>query len=271
MPHYLLRKLPWIKNCILKIEALESEKNALVQKCIDLESKLAQCNDPLPVPPLTLRVRVGGWEETDHFLGVGRKIFWDLNKLLKGVNKNFDAFNTILDFGCGCGRVVRFLKPHKGQTIEGTDIDNESIAWCQQHLGTIAHFNTNQDWPPLPYPDAHFDLIYSISVFTHLPEEMQFQWLSELNRIIKPGGFLITSLHGESLFPTNMPEAFALFKQQGFYYAKGNGTNGLPEYYQTTFHTHAYVESHWRRYFKILNLQTRGINNHQDALLCQKV
>jgi len=267
----LLKKLPVIKNCLLKIKALETETEMLRQKCLDLEVKLSQC-DYLPVPPLALRVRVGGWEETDHFLGVGRKIGWDLNKLLKGIDKNLNSFNNILDFGCGCGRVLRFLKPIEGQTIKGSDIDSESITWCQQNLGTIATFKVNHDLPPLPYPDASFDFIYSISVFTHLPEDMQFQWLEELNRVLKVGGFLITTAHGEALIPVGLPaEIFAQFKQQGFYYLKGGGTNGLPDYYQTAFHSHAYIQKYWSRYFKIVTIQTRGINNHQDAVICQKI
>ena len=265
----LLKKLPVVKNCFTKITVLEAERDELNQKCLELEAKLAQC-DYLPIPPLALRVRVGGWEESDHFLGVGRKIFWDLNRLLKGVNKSFASFNRILDFGCGCGRVLRFFKPTISQTINGTDIDNESIAWCQQHLGTIASFNTNNNLPPLHYPDNYFDCIYSISVFTHLPEDMQFQWLNELKRILKPGGFLITTAHSKQLFPTGLPEALTQLKQQGFYYLKSGGTDGLPDFYQNTFHTHTYIENYWGQYFKILNMQTRAINNHQDGIVCQK-
>jgi len=267
----LFKKLPFIQNYVRQLEALETETDRLRQKCLDLETKLAQC-DYLPVPPRALRVRVGGWEETDHFLGVGRKIRWDLNKLLKGVDKNLNSFQSILDFGCGCGRVLRFLKPMKGQTIIGSDIDSESIQWCQQHLSSLATFKVNHDLPPLPYPDASFDFIYSISVFTHLPEEMQLQWLEELNRVLKVGGFFITTAHSKALIPVELPdEVFTQFQQQGFYYLKGGGTNGLPDYYQTAFHSHAYIQNHWSRYFKIINIQTRGINNHQDSIICQKV
>jgi len=42
--------------------------------------------------------------------------------------------------------------------------------------------------PPMSYEDNMFDFVYSISIFTHLPEDMQFAWLQELQRITKPGG-----------------------------------------------------------------------------------
>lgn len=270
MQHTLLKKLPFFKNLITEFETLALEKQYLERRCQELETQLAQC-DYLPIPPLSLRVRVGGWEDPDHFLGVGRKIFWDLKRLLNQVNKNLDSFSAILDFGCGCGRVLRFFRPVLGQRIEGSDIDKESIEWCQTHLASLAHFKINPDFPPLEYPDEHFDFIYCISVFTHLPEEMQFQWLKELNRLLKVGGLLMTSIHGEQLFPSSHPKDIATFKQQGFFYLKTATTEGLPDYYQATFHTHDYIRQHWQKFFEILEIYTRGINNHQDAVLCEKI
>jgi SAM-dependent methyltransferase len=219
---------------------------------------------------MKLRVRVGGWEDTDHFLGVGRKIFWDLNRLLKEINRDFDTFDRILDFGCGCARVLRFVKPRIGQSIEGTDIDMESIHWCQDNLFNTLKFHVNSDIPPLAYPDESFDFIFSISVFTHLPEEMQFQWLGELKRILKRGGVFITTFHGEDLFPAAQPEIISLYKEKGFYYLYVGNTLGLPEYYQAAFHTNDYIQKKWCHYFKILHIGKRAINNHQDAVVCEK-
>jgi ubiquinone/menaquinone biosynthesis C-methylase UbiE len=251
-----------------KIGALEAEMNRLQVRCKNLESQLAQC-DHLPLPPPELRVRVGGFEDPDLFLGVGRKIFWDLKRLLKGMDKSFDSFSSVLDFGCGCGRVTRFLQPANGQVIVGTDIDNTSIQWCKQHLWHIADFQVNGTLPPLPFQDNEFHCVYGISVFTHLPEDMQLQWLEELKRIIKKNGLLITSLHGMEP-QTKNKELLDKFKREGFVYIKGKGTDGLPDFYQTAWHTKAYVQKTWSRYFKILSIQERAINNHQDVVVCQK-
>ena len=269
MQHTLLKKLPLFKPLMRELETLMLERQQLMQRCQELEAQLTQC-DYLPLPPLALRVRVGGWEDPDHFLGVGRKIFWDLKRLLNRANKNLHTFSTILDFGCGCGRVLRFFRPVPGQHIDGTDIDQESIQWCQTHLTSLAHFRTNTDFPPLEYPDEHFDFIYCISVFTHLPEEMQFQWLKELSRLLKPSGLFITSIHSEQLFPVTHPDEIAVLKQQGFYYLKNMITEGLPDYYQATFHTHDYIKKNWQEFFEILEIYPRGINNHQDAVVCRK-
>lgn len=83
----------------------------------------------------------------------------------------------------------------------GTDIDGESIDWCQSKLGHMATFTVNGFWPPLPFADGFFDVIYSISVFTHLPEDMQTAWLAELRRVAKPGGLLLLTVHSPALVP----------------------------------------------------------------------
>ena len=57
---------------------------------------------------------------------------------------------------------------------------------------------TNKSNPPTDYPDLYFDIIYAISVFTHLNEDMQGRWLKELIRITAPGGHIIITVHGSS-------------------------------------------------------------------------
>jgi hypothetical protein len=58
--------------------------------------------------------------------------------------------------------------------------------------------------------------------------------------------------------------------ERGFYYSVGDGTNGLPDFYQTSFQTNAYVEREWSRHFNIKEIRPRGIANHQDLVICAK-
>src|SRR5438046_2874585 len=51
--------------------------------------------------------------------------------------------------------------------------------------------------PPLAFANATFDLAYALSVFTHLPEAMQHDWMDELRRVVRPGGYLLLTTHGE--------------------------------------------------------------------------
>ena len=130
----------------------------------------------------------------------GRQSAQELNRSVASVGRELREFDRILDFGCGCGRVTRWLRPLADDSeLQGCDIDEFAIAWDQEHL-TFAKFSHTPTEPPLPYVSGYFDLVLNHSVFTHLDEYYQDMWLEELCRIVSPGGFLVLSVHGEHAF-----------------------------------------------------------------------
>lgn len=224
-----------------------------------------------PVPPGDLRVRVHGAEDRSSFIRLGKTVAFDLYTTLNECGIDPGGAHRILDFGCGCGRVLTWLSylyPESG--LFATDIDREAIEWCQEHLGQRATFSVNRSDPPLAYDDAGFDIVYSISIFTHLPETMQFAWLEELNRITRPDGLLILTVRGARFFPAGSRRAQKRLERDGFYYAKGKGTRGLPSFYQTSYHHVSYIRREWSRYFEILDVRDEGIAGRQDLVLCRK-
>lgn len=221
-------------------------------------------------PPEHLRKRVHGDENVSSFMSIGRIVSLDINSAIDSISA-LGEHHRILDFGCGCGRVIRYFhKLSDHSRFYGTDIDKEAISWCQNQLSQIGEFGKNEELPPLPFADEFFDLVYSISVFTHLPEDMQFAWLEELRRVTKPGGYLLLTTHGEDLFKSTSRESKRQFRQKGFYYSIGAGTEGLPDFYQTSFHTEDYVHTHWSKFFEIKRIIKKGIANHQDLILCRR-
>ena len=134
----------------------------------------------------------------------------------------------------------------------------------------------NDTEPPTRYPDNYFDFIYSVSVFTHLPEEMQFRWLAELARITKRKGYLILSVHGANHFKKEAQfyvgkEVEQEYKNRGFYYRKeANPTSGLPDFYRVTWHLPHYVKERWSEFFDILDFAEDKIGGKlQAAVFCQ--
>src|SRR5690242_126916 len=73
----------------------------------------------------------------------------------------------VLDFGCGWGRLIRFLYKYTPvDTIYGVDPWDKSIELCQKH-GVKGNLGLS-DWVPASLPfDVKFDLIFAYSVFTH--------------------------------------------------------------------------------------------------------
>ena len=129
-------------------------------------------------------------------------------------------------------------------------------------------FSTIEHNPPVIVENHSFDFIYSISVFTHLNEKMQLEWLKELSRILKPNGFAIVSVHGEFHRQIKQSEIEIL---EGFKFKvleKGIfKRDGLPDFYQDAQHTRNYIMKVWSRYFDVVNYIEKGINGHQDAVV----
>jgi len=223
------------------------------------------------LPPADLRNRVHGSTNPRSFLEVGKKCSEDLESTLRNIHKDIGSFRDILDFGCGCGRTLMwFGKRSLPSNFFGTDIDADAISWCRNNLD-FASFSVNNALPPLDYPSETFDLIYALSVFTHLHEDYQYYWLSELKRIVKPKGILLLTVHGQYVWKDLPPDHLAKIEKEGFVFVPENAYKGIfPEWYQNAFHTKDYVLERWSPYFNILDYIPRGLNNHQDMVVLQK-
>ena len=151
--------------------------------------------DGLPLPPARLIMRVAGTPDVAWFLESGRLAADSIRTALAGADTRIEDARAILDFGCGCGRVVRNWRGVSG-TVAGSDLSGEAIEWCRDNLG-FARFETNALAPPLAFENESFDVVYALSVFTHLPEAMQLDWIDELARVTEPGAHVILTTHGE--------------------------------------------------------------------------
>ncbi len=109
------------------------------------------------------------------------------------------APRSILDWGCGPARVAKHLPQLLDGSVQihGTDFNQETIAWCQSNIVGI-QFYTNQLLPPTELPAHHYDLIYGISVLTHLSKHAQEHWLAELHRIASYEGIVILTTQGKA-------------------------------------------------------------------------
>jgi SAM-dependent methyltransferase len=162
-----------------------------------LTSKRTRKADGLPLPPARLRAQAGPRHaDADFFLRSGRRHAELVRGLLDEQGSTIEGFEAILDFGCGCGRVMRHWAALLRTHICGCDINPKMVEWCDAHL-SFADVSVTELSPPLPYADSTFDLVYAFSVFTHLPEDLQHSWMRECFRVLGSGGFLLISTLGE--------------------------------------------------------------------------
>jgi SAM-dependent methyltransferase len=197
---------------------------------------------PIPIPPPLLRVRVGGNPEGDLWLAEGASDARLIAEMLERNGTKIEDMGAALDFGCGCGRVARHLAARSGPEIHGVDISAPAVRWCQRNLHFMRARRIDVE-PPLDYPDARFDLVYALSVFTHLPEQLTQRWLAELVRIMRPGGLLLFTLHGERFIEVMDPAEAERFRRGEPVVSPRpavlTGTNSF-----ASFHPPAYVKEH---------------------------
>ena len=181
--------------------------------------------DGPPLPPRRLMVRVAGTADPDWFLRSGRAAY---DAIVDHVP--LEAIDSVLDFGCGCGRVTRRWRGLDG--IHGSDMSRDAVEWCRRNLA-FARFETNSLAPPLAFADASFDLVYALSVFTHLTVELQRAWLAELARVLRPNGLLLVTTHGAAYAERLAPEERAGFARGEVVvrWAEVEGTNLCAAYH----------------------------------------
>jgi SAM-dependent methyltransferase len=187
--------------------------------------------DGYPVPPARLIKAVIASRWNAVYFDSGKRIMEDMADALAQHGLGFASFRAILDFGCGCGRLVRHLDRRTDAALYGSDYAPELVQWCQKHL-PIGTFVVNGAEPPLPFDANTFDFIYARSVFTHWPEPVQLRWMNELRRVLFPGGYLLFTMHGRPLSHGLASEERALFEANELVvrYATDSGRNLCSSY-----------------------------------------
>lgn len=216
----------------------------------DLAGKL---EGAAPLPPRALAIRAGvpdPAEVMDSYRAVGRDSRATILDLL-GPTWSFQG-KRVLDFGCGSGKVMRhFLAEAEHCELWGCDIDERSVDWINAELHPPLHAFANGEAPPLDQPSSSFDLIWSVSVFTHLTDHWA-GWLAELHRVLKPGGLAIISFLGGAMYEVWNDEEWDPDRVGMTVLNHGQDWElGGP----TVFHSPWWLREHWGRAFEIAELR----------------
>jgi ubiquinone/menaquinone biosynthesis C-methylase UbiE len=97
---------------------------------------------------------------------------------------------TILDYGCGVGRIMKLIAPHVKLAI-GVDISHDMIKMAKKYLEVVPNvevYETNGVDLSI-FPDCKFDFVFEKSVFQHIPDtRITIGILKEIARVLKPKG-----------------------------------------------------------------------------------
>lgn len=149
-----------------------------------------------PLPGDDLRIAVCGGMQLAEHLRTGAedcKLVLELFELF--ARRSADTLRSVYEFGCGPGRALRwFEQALPAAALAGTDVRLAAIDWCRQHLR--GRFEPNGVQPPLPFADGSFDLVFALSVFSHLNRDQCVAWMRELARVTRPDGLILITTHG---------------------------------------------------------------------------
>ncbi len=226
----------------------------------------------MPTPEQIERV-IGKPDEQAYRLGGATIVKRVEQLLLERFDRSLASFQSILDWGCGAGRLCRYLST-TGSPVTGIDIDPDNVAACARLLPK-ARFLQVDLMPPTPFPAAAFDLVVGLSVLTHLDEPVQDAWLAELQRITRPQALLLLSVQGlaqMSLYRAP-PEMALAAHEKGIL---DNGANAQltdvladQTYYRDVMHSRDYILTHWAKWFDVLDI-IEGMAGNQDLVLLRR-
>jgi SAM-dependent methyltransferase len=224
-------------------------------------------------PPTDVMLRATGNPGHNFWHSTGIKACNDFIRTLSA-HTDLAKTKTMLEWGCGSGRLTKHLidrLPHVH--LSGTDIDEEAVRWAGANLdGTFVPCKTE---PPLPFADDSFDIICALSVCTHLTKQYQELWFPELRRVVRPGGLVMLTTHGDfaARWIFHKPGEFDQVMPTGFF--DGLADHNLKhvasgDYYRSTFQSRAWTTREWSKWFDVVDYVEGCINNFQDIFVMRR-
>jgi len=172
-----------------------------------------------------------------EYLSDGWRTLSELMLLLESVDKPLSKTASVLEFAAGFGRFTRHLAKVLPGRVTCSDVMPGSVAFLQQQFGVEA-FESSHD-PEKIYHAGQYELVFVLSMFTHLPIHMWAPWLRALKRMVKPGGMLVFSVHNEQV----AKEIGVVFDANGTHFIASSESPSIDaQTYGTTFTTRKFVE-----------------------------
>lgn len=222
-----------------------------------------------PLPPPDLMFRVTHSHSGYDFVASG---VVNLSEILPHLLPHLpEARPHLLDFGCGCGRLARhLLQDERFGAYTGCDIDDEAVRWCRAGLSG-GQFVTIAPEAPTEFGDGSFAAIICYSVMTHLARDHQAFWLSELHRIMAPGGILAVTIHAETAAERNGLTG-RLAREGMIDDIPDNTLHGVapPGYYRSTFQSAAQFKQMNSRWFEQVDHIRGAMMGYQDLMILRR-
>jgi SAM-dependent methyltransferase len=197
------------------------------------------------------------------------------------------ATANVLDFGCGWGRLTRYLiRDVAPSRLYGCDPVEGILDICRANR-VPATFARSEFLPERVPFDERFDLVFAFSVFTHLSEAAHERSLLALHRSLRPGGLLIVTIRppaylsqSEAMLPlldSLAPDRRAALAAPRYLFVPHAVDETHPQArrdgeieYGETVITMAYVRERWSSLFELLESDVQLEDLHQVILTLRR-
>ena len=203
------------------------------------------------------------------YLADGWRTLSELMWLLEAVDQPLLKIPAVLEFASGHGRFTRYLvKAIGAERVTVSDVVEGAVAFARQTFGVQGFVSSTVPeqvrWP------ARFELVFVLSLFSHLPRATWGRWLARLWEAVAPGGLLVFSTHGAKAAAFDS----VVLDDEGFFFAPSSESHAIdPQAYGTTFTSEAFVRARIAEQCgagSLVRFEPVQFWNHQDAWVLRK-
>jgi SAM-dependent methyltransferase len=204
----------------------------------------------------------------DYFAD-GWRTLSELMLLLEAVDRPLLKMDRVLEFASGHGRFTRHLVKALGhERVAVSDVVTDAVTFSRATFG-VRGFPSTARPEDLHWP-ARYDMVFVLSLFSHLPRSSWGRWLKCLLDAVTPGGLLVFSTHGEQ---AARQQGVPLDKD-GFFFAPSSESQAIDaQEYGTAFTTEAFVRAQmaeWASQARLLRFAPAWFWHYQDAWALQR-
>jgi SAM-dependent methyltransferase len=223
----------------------------------------------------------GSPEEIASYAERALNVISKIDASLAAAGKRVDEIAWWLDFGCGYGRVVRFLVERvPPERVYASDVVKEGVDFCSSEFG-VHPIYSQTDLTTLRL--GLFDFIYAISVITHLNERNSAAMLRLFGESLTPGGIALFTTHGQ--WSLENPGTYgAEYEERGAEIRRAVEERGIAflrypfvsgDNYGMAWHSREYIEAKMEELhegrMRLLMFEPQGLDAHQDVFAFQRI
>jgi len=214
-----------------------------------------------------------------HYLLVGLSAIHCIKEAIENVGNEFKV-TSILDFPCGYGRVLRFLRAtFPNSEIAASELNSNALKFCSKHF-KINGVLSKRNFSDINLP-KQFDLIWCGSLFTHVDELTSENLLKFFYEHLSDHGICVFTTHGNysSILINSKKQTYGMteeaqqkilrdFQTKGYGFANYRNSKGygISLVNKIKIMELAHKVGNWN----LVMFKERGWDTHQDVYVFKK-